>query len=90
MAEEVYIGTKVIAAEPMTDLEFASKIRPISAGVEIFTDGKGAPGYKVRYEDGYVSWSPKDVFEQCYRKVTVAETLLVITRTDVIPPKKEA
>ena len=26
-------------------------------------------GYKVRYEDGYESWSPKDVFEQAYRMV---------------------
>ena len=26
-------------------------------------------GYKVIYEDGYESWSPKDVFEKAYRKV---------------------
>ena len=24
-------------------------------------------GYKVCYPDGYVSWSPKDVFEEAYR-----------------------
>lgn len=24
-------------------------------------------GYKVRYADGYVSWSPKEVFEEAYR-----------------------
>ena len=24
-------------------------------------------GYRVRYEDGYVSWSPKEVFEKAYR-----------------------
>lgn len=30
-------------------------------------DGKdGQPGYAVKYEDGYVSWSPKDVFERFY------------------------
>ncbi len=23
-------------------------------------------GYKVQYEDGYTSWSPKDVFEKAY------------------------
>ena len=28
-------------------------------------DGKA--GYKVCYPDGYVSWSPKDVFEEAYR-----------------------
>lgn len=26
----------------------------------------GAPGYAVKYADGYVSWSPKDVFEAAY------------------------
>jgi hypothetical protein len=23
-------------------------------------------GYAVKYEDGYISWSPKDVFEKAY------------------------
>ena len=27
----------------------------------------GRPGYKVKYPDGYVSWSPQDVFEKAYR-----------------------
>ena len=26
----------------------------------------GLPGYAVKYEDGYTSWSPKDVFETAY------------------------
>ncbi|MDL2186729.1 hypothetical protein P5706_21295 [Pseudomonas sp. ChxA] len=26
----------------------------------------GEEGYKVQYEDGYTSWSPKDVFEKAY------------------------
>ncbi len=30
---------------------------------------KGKPGYKVVYPDGYVSWSPKDVFEEAYREL---------------------
>jgi hypothetical protein len=38
----------------------------------------GNPGYKVVYEDGYVSWSPKDTFERCYREVTIAESALVL------------
>lgn len=28
----------------------------------------GQPGYQVVYEDGYTSWSPKDVFDRAYRK----------------------
>lgn len=31
-------------------------------------DGKS--GYKVRYKDGYISWSPKDVFEEAYRPLS--------------------
>jgi hypothetical protein len=29
-------------------------------------DRDGQPGYKVVYEDGYISWSPKDVFDKTY------------------------
>ncbi len=28
----------------------------------------GKDGYAVKYEDGYISWSPKDVFEKSYRQ----------------------
>lgn len=28
----------------------------------------GEDGYKVVYEDGYESWSPKEAFEKAYRK----------------------
>lgn len=29
----------------------------------------GIPGYKVVYPDGYVSWSPKGIFESSYMEV---------------------
>ncbi len=32
------------------------------------TNPKGLDGYKVVYEDGYESWSPKDVFEKAYKE----------------------
>ena len=32
-------------------------------------DKDGAPGYGVKYEDGYTSWSPKNVFEAAYRDI---------------------
>lgn len=38
----------------------------------------GKPGYKVVYPDGYVSWSPKDVFEQAYREISGGETFIVM------------
>lgn len=33
----------------------------------------GEPGYKVQYPDGCISWSPKGVFEQCYREISDEE-----------------
>ena len=30
-------------------------------------------GYKVKYADGYISWSPKDTFEECYRLISNKE-----------------
>lgn len=29
----------------------------------------GVSGYRVKYPDGYVSWSPKEIFEKAYRKL---------------------
>lgn len=37
----------------------------------------GRDGYKVVYEDGYTSWSPQEVFERCYRRVTAEELNLL-------------
>lgn len=34
-------------------------------------------GYKVMYEDGYISWSLKEVFERCYRLITETEKKIV-------------
>ena len=73
--EDIYIGTKVVAAELMMEFDFYSKYRSGElAGHNRILE----LGYKVRYEDGYISWSPKDVFERCYRKVTDAEQRLVL------------
>lgn len=38
----------------------------------------GKPGYKVVYPDGYVSWSPKKVFEEAYREISFDEALIVM------------
>lgn len=59
-----YLGAKIIKAEPMTDHDFAKMIdRPYNVGSE------PQEGYRVVYPDGYVSWSPKEVFEEAYRRV---------------------
>jgi hypothetical protein len=33
------------------------------------SDKDGKPGYGVKYEDGYTSWSPKEIFEAAYRDI---------------------
>lgn len=66
---KLYIGTKMVKAEPMVKSAAATKgwARPSSE------ENEDVPGYHVQYTnpDGstYDSWSPKDVFEQSYQKV---------------------
>lgn len=59
---ERYIGTKIIFAEPMNKFEFYMNVKKIDCKEE------NEEGYKVVYPDGYVSWSPKTVFEEAYRE----------------------
>ena len=40
-------------------------------------DKDGKPGYHVTYEDGYESWSPREVFERCYRVLGDSEKNLI-------------
>jgi len=68
-----YIGTKIIQAEP------AYRVSNDHAHHIIVTDPADAyanypdveEGYRVRYQDGYESWSPKEVFEKAYLPLTV-------------------
>lgn len=59
---ESYIGVKLISAEPCYGLNNKC-VDPQNEHC-----GEEKEGYKVVYEDGYTSWSPKDVFEKAYRK----------------------
>ena len=63
-----YIGTKIIEAVPAIRKggKVYEKDQPIPKSMDPEEDG-----YKVRYADGYESWSPKDVFERSYLKLTV-------------------
>jgi hypothetical protein len=33
----------------------------------------GSAGYRIKYPDGFESWSPKEVFEKAYRKLDCEE-----------------
>lgn len=66
MKMKTYIGTKIIEAIPA-----------IRTGGKVYDENELIPrsmelveeGYKVRYQDGYESFSPKDVFEEAYRPI---------------------
>jgi len=58
-----YLGVKIVDSEPMTAQEFNQQVRPLQYS------GEDQRGYKVIYEDGYVSWSPKEVHEKAYRRI---------------------
>lgn len=60
-----YIGTKIIEAEPAKRGECYKGPNMLSA------DAAAQDGYRVRYQDGYESWSPKDVFEAAYLPIEV-------------------
>ena len=66
--EKLYIGCKIILASRLSECSFLKHEK----GENV--DGReDRPGYKVKYPDGYVSWSPKNVFENAYREVTNSE-----------------
>ena len=61
---KTYIGTKIIEAKPMTRGDYNT-----FRGWKIPEDENPEDrGYLVKYPDGYISWSPKEVFEEAYRE----------------------
>ncbi len=57
-----YLGVKIIEAEKMSLISAEEHLqRKIKKGNE--------PGYLIRYDNNYESWSPKEAFEQAYRKI---------------------
>ena len=70
-----YIGTKQVAAEPAWRVTAPGGQREIVVKepnrVAVFDAAcEVEDGYKVRYCDGYESWSPKEVFEEAYREAS--------------------
>jgi hypothetical protein len=66
-----YIGTKMIEACPAYRCTYPGGMVVYAGEGDIIpTECKIQEGYRVRYEDGYLSWSPKAVFEEAYRETT--------------------
>lgn len=66
-----YIGSKIVKAWPAWRCTFlGSKVMYVCLDEVVPTGCKAEEGYRVEYEDGYLSWSPKEVFEAAYRETT--------------------
>jgi hypothetical protein len=73
----IYIGTKMIEAEPMTRGEYN-----IFKGWTIpENENPNDEGYKVKYSGNYISWCPKQTFESAYKKMNIETGLDLKTLT---------
>jgi len=61
---KAFVGIKILLAKPMTNAEWVKGKNQETTGED---------GYLVIYDNGYRSWSPKDVFETHYRLLTDTE-----------------
>ena len=75
-----YLGTKLVTAKPMTraaaEVILGKFIKPVKQEYS-------GEGYLVRYEDGYQSWSPKEVFDKAYKPADNFLDRLIIERDDL-------
>lgn len=74
-----YVGTKHVEAEPMS-MQEAYDNGLLQAG-KIPIEGK--EGYMVKYNDGYISWSPKEVFDAAYEVEETPLDRLYIERKEL-------
>lgn len=66
-----YIGVKLLSAEPMNLGDYnVTRGWKIPPGEDPTTEG-----YRVVYPDGYLSWSPKEVFEKAYLPLGINKNL---------------
>lgn len=75
-----YLGTKLVTAKPMTRVEAEVILGKFIKPAKQEYSGEG---YLVRYEDGYQSWSPKEVFDKAYKPADNFLDRLIIERDEV-------
>jgi hypothetical protein len=81
-----YIGVKLVEAAPAFRKD--GKVYLLDESAPSILDPV-EDGYKVVYPDGYVSWSPKSVFEDAYQKTTDIKFGLDIIKGMNSPDYKE-
>lgn len=75
-----YLGTKLVTAKPMTREDAEAVLGKFIKPAKQEYSGEG---YLVRYEDGYQSWSPKEVFDKAYKPAEYFIDRLIIERDEV-------
>lgn len=83
-----YLGVKLISAEICSQEQFAGAknfgdLSKLSGGID-------KEGYKVVYEDGYTSWSPKEVFEKAYKELGDISVVGIAKRIAACTPPSPA
>ena len=78
-----YIGTKQVEAEPMTMGE-AYRRNLLQTGRVPNDSEKDNPGFYVRYQDGYESWSPAETFCKAYKLADTPLDRLIIEHQELI------
>lgn len=76
-----YVGIKMISACPMT-LRQAKSEYGVKVG-DSSTADHNDEGYLVRYKDGYVSWSPKAVFDAAHQPTSGMSYEMAVTVASV-------
>ena len=77
-----YIGTKQVEAEPMTMGE-AYRRNLLQNGRVPNDSEKDNPGFYVRYQDGYESWSPAETFCKAYKLADTPLDRLIIEHQEL-------
>ena len=79
-----YLGVKLIEAESMTHGEFSlKKYGENQIETEFSQKNKDTEGYLVKYDNDYISWSPKEVFEKAYYRLMKDNNTICQTDVDL-------
>ena len=78
-----YIGTQQVEAESMTMGE-AYRRNLLQAGRVPNDSEKDNPGFYVRYQDGYESWIPAEIFCKVYKFANTFLDRMIIEREELI------
>lgn len=81
-----YLGVKLIEAQPMTHGEYAKLKYGENNSInttEFSKQNVTSEGYMVKYDNDYISWSPKDVFEKAYYRLMKDNNTICQTDVDL-------